>query len=641
MNRIKINELRAKGVKKDYYVTFKGALNIISGEIATGKTSILDLINYCFGATDCPEYPELTRKATTALLEIEINREVFTVERQLFSKRQKENIHFCRISELQSEHKMIEVSSSQRKDEESISSFVLSKIGLKGIPLKEAPKQDISDVDIMSFRDILWLCYLKRTRVAGADLLFEKTHMKENKLVQVVDVLFDLYSNRSAVLSAELQSVQEEVQDKQRTDKTLLRFADSQGFLTLEQLEEEKKKLLQEIVDKKGRLEEIDDKISGSSELAKGLQNEVLKLRSQLQKNRTEKRGLEKTLQRLLPLRAQYHEDISKLHFLNQAKTIIDPLSLVLCPMCLSPLEKEAEAKELCPLCGKKLQQADSDASVDVTKEIRTIERKLGELGTYIGDLEERIKQNEKEDKQVSEKLALASQKLDDTLRSFVSPYLSEREELVSSISIDQNEIKHKEDLVKVRKNIREITEETIRLQARQKEIERSIAEERRKATSRTELISSLSTTFFNQLQKVQFPKLTDAYIDEKLVPYVRGLRYNQLSSEGAINLSSICWLTSIFAEAIRRSMHHPGFLILDGVQSGIGIGPRVEKEFQDESIVEGLYALLKEVSELDDECQLIVVDNHPPEYMRDDVRVYYSRNPQKPPYGFIDDETS
>jgi hypothetical protein len=66
-------------------------------------------------------------------------------------------------------------------------------------------------------------------------------------------------------------------------------------------------------------------------------------------------------------------------------------------------------------------------------------------------------------------------------------------------------------------------------------------------------------------------------------------------------------------------------------------IGPRVEKEFQGESIVEGLYALLKEVSEMDDECQLIVVDNHPPEYMRDDVRVYYSRNPQKPPYGFID----
>jgi hypothetical protein len=56
---------------------------------------------------------------------------------------------------------------------------------------------------------------------------------------------------------------------------------------------------------------------------------------------------------------------------------------------------------------------------------------------------------------------------------------------------------------------------------------------------------------------------------------------------------------------------------------------------------VEGLYSLLKEVSELDDECQLIVVDNHPPEYMKKYVSVYHSRDPLRPPYGFIDDETS
>lgn len=87
--------------------------------------------------------------------------------------------------------------------------------------------------------------------------------------------------------------------------------------------------------------------------------------------------------------------------------------------------------------------------------------------------------------------------------------------------------------------------------------------------------------------------------------------------------------------------MHHPGFLMFDGVQSGIGISPRAEKEFRDENIVEGLYSLLKEVSKLDDECQLIIVDNHPPKYVQNSVRVYYSGDPEKPPYGFIDDETA
>ena len=67
----------------------------------------------------------------------------------------------------------------------------------------------------------------------------------------------------------------------------------------------------------------------------------------------------------------------------------------------------------------------------------------------------------------------------------------------------------------------------------------------------------------------------------------------------------------------------------------------QVETEFQDQKIVEGLYKLLKDVSELDDYCQLIIVDNHPPDYMEDNVIVRFSRDPNKPPYGFIDDETT
>jgi hypothetical protein len=641
MNRIKINELRVRGVTKDYFVTFKSGLNIISGEMSTGKTSILETIDYCFGDTDNPMHPEFLKKATTALLEIEINQEPFTIERQLFSKRTKENIHVCKISELQSKHEIIEVNSYQKKGEESISSFILTKIGLAGIPLKEAPTQDISNVDVMSFRDLLWVCYLKRTRVAGADLVFESNFAKANKLVQVVDVIFNLHSDKEAVLALELKTNQDNIQEKEQEESTLLNFVKSQGILNLEELEGQKNKLLHEIVTKRELLDRIDEKISGSSDVAKGLQENVLNLRSQLQIIRNEKRGYEKTLQRLTPLRAQYHEDISKLHFLNEAKKIIDPLSILVCPVCLSSLEKRGDTDKLCPLCGKAIQQSDSDIPIDVSKEIRTIERKLGELGIYIEELEGKIEQNEKKDKEISKKQSVAGQELDATLKSFVSPYLTEREEFVSTISANQNEVKHVDEMIKVRKDIQQIGEEIVRLQARQRELERSLSEERLKSITRSELIDSLSKTFFKDLQTVRFPKLNEAYIDEKLVPYVRGLKYKELSSEGAINLSSICWLTSIFTEAIQRSMHHPGFLILDGVQSGIGLGKRVDEEFRDMSIVDGVYTLLKRVSELDDECQLIVVDNHPPDYTKENVRVYYSGDPQRPPYGFIDDETS
>jgi rubrerythrin len=643
MNKIRINKLVVKGVKKDYEVIFKNSLNIIAGEISTGKSSILELIDYCFGKKDSPQYPELLKKGTAVLLEITVNSEVLTIQRQLFSPRLKEIVHFSAISDLRNDHNTVELSPFQKTNEESISSFILSKIGLQEIRLKEAPTKDMSDVDLLSFRDVLWLCYLRHDRVGGIDLLFEKTPMKQHKLVQVVDVLFNLHSEITVALGKELSFIEKELQDKQRNEKTLLRFAESQEIPTLEELEKQKKNLLEESITKKSRLEETDRIISGSAEFAKDSQEKVLNLQKELQEIRTKTRNDAKTLQRVVPLRAQYYEDISKLEFLNQAKEIVNPISLVLCPVCLSSLDTK-ENVNLCPLCRKQLHQNSPDISVNVSKEIGTIKRKLGEIDIYIQYLEKEIESDLKNDKDMSEKLVVAGTELDNTLKNFVSPYLSEREDIVGIISANHNEIKHVDGFVKLRTDIQIISEEIIRLKLRQNQIETFLDQERGKALIRTELISALSSTFGEQLKIVNFPKLSDARIDEKLVPYVRGLRYNLLSSDGAINLISICWLTTIFTQSVLRAMHHPGFLIIDSVQSGIGMGKQakqVETEFQDQKIVEGLYKLLKDVSELDDYCQLIIVDNHPPDYMEDNVIVRFSRDPNKPPYGFIDDETT
>jgi DNA repair ATPase RecN len=120
-----INKLLVKGVRKDYEVSFNNHLNIIAGEISTGKSSVLDIIDYCFGAKESPEYPELSRNGRTSLLECNVANEAFTIERQLFSTSRKAFIHKCRISDLKSNHELIEVDSQQIKSGESISKFMI------------------------------------------------------------------------------------------------------------------------------------------------------------------------------------------------------------------------------------------------------------------------------------------------------------------------------------------------------------------------------------------------------------------------------------------------------------------------------------------------------------------------------------
>jgi hypothetical protein len=645
MDRIKINQLRVKGIRKDYVVNFRPGLNIISGEISTGKTSILELIDYCLGNHDHPKYPELAINGINALLEIEIDSEIYTIARQLFTNRQKAGVHFCTIADLRTKHESIEVTASQKKGESSISSFLLSKLKLGAIPLKEAPSQDITDVDTMSFRDIMWFCFLERERVGGKNLVFEKDFMKRIKMVQVFDVIFDLHSKRIAFLSAEADRIENEIGEKELNEKAILNFVDAQGIPTVAELKNSKNQLYEEIRNKEIRLQEIDQKIAGSSEIAKELQDKVLKARSEVEGIRVQKRDNEKTLLRLIPLRADYNEEIRKLTFLQQAKKLFDPLTVIFCPVCMSSLEemRNDQNQRFCPLCKKNLMENKAEEVIDVSGEIRSNERRLGELAKYVASLEQKISELEKQDKEFSQKLSSASQELDATLRTFVSPYLTERENIVSTISTNKNEIKHIDDNIRNREIIEEITQSILKLQSELRQIENVIEEERKKSTNRIELINSLSATFFTQLRKVGFPKLeipTEAWIDEKLNPFVRVLLYSDLSSEGAINLSSICWLTSIYYEAIKRLMHHPGFLMIDSVQSGIGLGNNVASDFRDQAIVDGLYKLLQEMATLDNRCQIIVVDNHPPQNMAKDVIVYYSGKKNIPPYGFIDDET-
>ena len=156
----------------------------------------------------------------------------------------------------------------------------------------------------------------------------------------------------------------------------------------------------------------------------------------------------------------------------------------------------EINEKDKCPLCKREISKNEG-VDIDVSREIRTIERKLRELNSYAEELEENIKEKKKQEKKISNELSLASQRLDDTLRKFVSPYLSEREEIVSTISRNQNEIKHIDGFITHRRNIEKINEEKSKLEMKLDKLKSELEEEREKSPDRKELISSLNSTFF------------------------------------------------------------------------------------------------------------------------------------------------
>ena len=82
--KIIINQLLLIGTRKNYSVPFHPGLNIIHGDSDTGKSSILDLIDYCLGGKDIDMYDELQSSAEYCLLEVSLNDKIFTISRDIF-----------------------------------------------------------------------------------------------------------------------------------------------------------------------------------------------------------------------------------------------------------------------------------------------------------------------------------------------------------------------------------------------------------------------------------------------------------------------------------------------------------------------------------------------------------------------------
>ena len=120
-NKIKLRNLLLKGINKDYSYSFKTGLNIIEGPIATGKTSLLDFIDYCFGAKSHPSHIEIQNKVRNVLLEVEINNNPLVIERLVFSNELKATIHECSLDQLMDPHQSMLLSSRQLAGQESLS----------------------------------------------------------------------------------------------------------------------------------------------------------------------------------------------------------------------------------------------------------------------------------------------------------------------------------------------------------------------------------------------------------------------------------------------------------------------------------------------------------------------------------------
>lgn len=635
--------MRLKGTKKDYDIQFHKGLNIIAGPISTGKSTILQLIDYCLGNSKHPEYEEL-RKVSSVFLEIEIKSEILTIERKLFIKERKRvKIHYTTIEKLDIQHNEKVILSSQKKYKDSISSFILSKLNLWGIHLKEAPTKESSGADIMSIRDLMWFCYLNQGRIDDQeDFLFEKSYMKNIKLKQVFKVIFDVYDEQEAKLRYQLRENEEMLKVKKRQLESIEEFLRINNISKKESLILKKKRLKEKLNKRKKKYNNLTGELLEKTEFSREFRKELKTLERKIsEKNERlrEKRILKDQINVLI---GQYEEDIFRIEALIEAKKILDPLSIKKCPICLNDIGIIRANKDTCPICSKNLiYEEESEEFIKPTTELSRSKKKYKEIQEVLDELSDEIDKLEFKTASLNIEFKKKSKELEHRIESIISPLNSLREHFSANIIEFELKINEIQEKIRYYKNLEPLEKEISDLKDNKKDLKDKLDNIDKSGKTYKDIIGELSKRFFQVLNAFNYPKLNRrSYINEKLEPFARNTHYSKTGSFGGTVLITQAWFVAIFELFEDYDVNHPKFFLLDSPQSNIGSGSNIEEDYRDENIIKAIYKKYKSLIEREILEQIIIVDKFPPKSHETSICVRFTGIRGKYPYGLIDDET-
>jgi len=667
-----IRALRLVGPKYSYRVDFTDVqnpelvrpLSIIAGEISTGKTTVLEFIDWCLGAKEHPEHDEVMANVRSAQLAIDVTGPGdaeparYVIERALGAKTTSAYLYTGDLDTMSGTP--VRSFSSEPADVESLSHYLLQLCGLSGLRLDQSPTQSDSKTSALSFRDLQPLWFLTNRRLDNGDLAYEKQPHRSIKLNQVVDIIFGVSDNEHSTLSRAVEELGAEERELARAVQTLRAFMTDAGLTTIEEIDPESDRLRIRVAELNAQKRAIDSTIAARGDFTVQLRANYARSEKQAQRIQTELRDRDTLAQRLEPLRAQYADEIRRLDLVAESLNLFDSLTVVTCPVCQSKLQSPpAVVNNECSLCHSHLATdvTDSESIPDLSTERRSLVRRLNQLLEFAQEVRAEGDKLRKKLSAANAEVREAQLALDRISGEIVSPFLTQRDEIQQSLGDTRVELKSMLRARQMLLQLRQKEVELLQTSAALKEARVRKAGYLKNATTRDTTLARIGERLFSILEDFGYPKVDLVRVDRNLVPYVRGRRYDKVGSSGAMTLIALAWELALFELAFEHGSGHPGFVIVDSPQKNLVPGavtvPTMPDSSTDEgdpdidllistgrrNIVENIYRHVESWLATHAGAQIIFVDNQPPSVADQNTVVRYSQDHEEPPYGLIDNE--
>jgi hypothetical protein len=656
---ILINQLIVVGRNKNYTVNFNPGVNIIYGDSATGKSSILNLIDYLLGAKTFDLYPEIEAAARYAALDVTLNEDRYTIKRDIFDAAKPVEVFACDFDNIDkfAPKKYLPNFKENPKfpDAGFYSEFLLDALNLNNIKIKEAPSKQDSKLVRLSFRDLFKYCYVDQDDLGSKKFMSSDNFAVLTKNREVFKYIFNTLDSNISQLEGQIS---EKSQMRKKLDKTFATVADflrESEFGTLLSFDSEVNKIDQEIETLNSQVEELNHRQIADTDVYSTIKSELAAIsiaRKALIQNMEEQ---QLKIERFARLKNDYLNDINKFKSALAASEVIGEIE---------------QDFQLCPVCDNKLLVDSAKEKFDVSSdermshEINVLKKRARETEIIASETKKSWELNSLELKVLDQAEIEAIRLQEKNTKYLSSPYLVERDMYVARVGELVQKRKDITSRLKVRNQHHQLTQSIKSLDTRIEQLSKQLDELRKSAPEMGDVLSNLANHLKAYLTFVKIKSPTGVNYDQKtFLPELRNIEYAKLTSGGLRTIVGIGYLCSFMEEALTRTMSHPSFLMIDTV--GKYLGKTKEQKYSTQgdekeadkneavsdpdkyqNIFEYIIKIAEDYETKNSTCQFILVDNDVPDHIVDKlsgfiVAHFSSERINGLPVGFIDDAES
>lgn len=597
--------------KKPASITFERGLNVVCGASDTGKSLIVESLDFMLGGTQPPrEVPERAGYDRVRLLIESKGWPLLGLERSIeggnFASYQEELLDGLPSTNPRT---LREKHSAARQD--TLSHELLERIGLTEKYLR---RNKAGATRTASIRDIARLCVVTEEEIQRRSSPFQTgQYTQATSEYAAFKLLLSGTDDSALVGTVEAGRVRESVSGKVE----LLTQMIEELQIEIDEEGHDQEELLDQLSKLEGSIEECNDELSAAQGTLNALIEDRAAAASEINKRRARLVEIAELTKRFALLDEHYSTDLKRLESIREAGSLFVHSDRKICPLCGSNPEDQHR-------------DSDCDGNVEAVllaaiAEMHKIRKLQFELRDTVATLEGERDRINGELPKYSERYATLDGELSDIARPELSTKRSSYNELISKRA-EVNSVLEKFKRLK-------------RLIDQRDDLESGDGGDGKPTETKTIISKSTLDEFSQTVERIlaawHYPNAQRVFFDETTRDFQIAGKARGSSGKGLRAISHAAVTIGLLEFCLERGLPHPGFVILDSPLLAYWKPEGDDDDLRGTDIKERFYEYLIGFK---DNAQIIIVENeHPQPLVAEAANVsVFTKNPNQGRYGFF-----